>query len=73
MTIQAKSQQNNVAPANATFHNQRNKLLLPAWLVIGFFLVVPVLMMLVYSFLTKEFYSVLGEPANTHCLNEISD
>jgi len=55
MTIQAKSQQNNVAPANATFHNQRNKLLLPAWLVIGFFLVVPVLMMLVYSFLTKEF------------------
>lgn len=28
---------------------------MPAWLVIGFFLVVPVLMMLVYSFLTKEF------------------
>jgi len=42
-------------PANATFHNQRNKLLLPAWMVIGFFLVIPVFMMLVYSFLTKEF------------------
>jgi len=55
MKIPAKSQHQNVAPANATFHNQRNKLLLPAWLVIGFFLVVPVLMMLVYSFLTKEF------------------
>ncbi len=30
-------------------------LMLPAWAVIGFFLVLPVLMMLVYSFLTKEF------------------
>ena len=30
-------------------------LILPAWLIIGFFLVVPVGMMLVYSFLTKEF------------------
>ncbi len=55
MKSQSNSQQNNIVPANATFHNQKNKLLLPAWLVIGFFLVVPVLMMLVYSFLTKEF------------------
>lgn len=30
-------------------------LLLPSWLTIGFFLLIPVLMMLVYSFLTKEF------------------
>ena len=30
-------------------------LILPAWLIIGFFLVVPVSLMLVYSFLTKEF------------------
>ena len=30
-------------------------LILPAWLIIGFFLVVPVGMMLIYSFLTKEF------------------
>lgn len=38
-----------------TYHAQRFRLLMPAWLVIGFLLVVPVLMMLVYSFLTKEF------------------
>ena len=30
-------------------------LLLPSWLTIGFFLLIPVLLMLVYSFLTKEF------------------
>ena len=30
-------------------------LMLPSWLVIGFFLLIPVLLMLVYSFLTKEF------------------
>ncbi len=30
-------------------------LLLPSWLVIGFFLVLPVGLMLIYSFLTKEF------------------
>ena len=30
-------------------------LLLPSWLVIGIFLLLPVLLMLVYSFLTKEF------------------
>lgn len=30
-------------------------LMLPSWLVIGFFLVVPVGIMLIYSFLTKEF------------------
>ena len=30
-------------------------LILPAWAIIGFFLVVPVAMMLMYSFLTKEF------------------
>ena len=30
-------------------------LMMPSWLVIGFFLLIPVLLMLVYSFLTKEF------------------
>jgi len=30
-------------------------LLMPAWLVIGIFMVLPVLLMVVYSFLTKEF------------------
>ncbi len=30
-------------------------MMLPAWLIIGFFLVLPVGMMLIYSFLTKEF------------------
>ena len=30
-------------------------MLIPTWVIIGFFLVAPVLMMLVYSFLTKEF------------------
>ncbi len=42
-------------PVSASFQPLRTWLLLPSWLVIGFFLLVPVLMMLVYSFLTKEF------------------
>lgn len=33
----------------------RTWLLAPSWLTIGFFLVLPVLLMLVYSFMTKEF------------------
>ena len=31
------------------------KLMLPAWVMVGFFLLAPVMMMVVYSFLTKEF------------------
>lgn len=42
-------------PANGSFDGLQKRLLLPTWLVIGFFLIVPVLTMLVYSFLTKEF------------------
>ncbi len=38
-----------------TYHKVRSWLLLPSWLVIGIFLVMPVGIMLVYSFLTKEF------------------
>lgn len=38
-----------------TFAPVRSWLLLPSWLVIGFFLVLPMALMLVYSFLTKEF------------------
>ena len=34
------------------FTPQRYWLLLPSWLVVGFFMVAPVLIMLVYSFLT---------------------
>lgn len=37
------------------YADRRFRLLAPSWLVIGFFLVLPVLLMLVYSFLTKEF------------------
>ena len=38
-----------------TFAPVRTGLLIPTWVVIGFFLLAPVLMMLAYSFLTKEF------------------
>jgi spermidine/putrescine transport system permease protein len=41
----------------------RGWLLLPSWAIIGFFMVIPVLLMLVYSFLTKEFRGgVIWEP-----------
>ncbi len=40
------------------------RLLAPSWLMIGFFLLLPVAMMLVYSFLTKEFRGgVIWEPS----------
>ncbi|MEO1491388.1 MAG: ABC transporter permease [Pseudomonadota bacterium] len=39
----------------ATYAPQRFWLMLPSWAVISFFLVIPVGLMLVYSFLTKEF------------------
>ncbi|MEM9146095.1 MAG: ABC transporter permease [Pseudomonadota bacterium] len=38
-----------------TFAKGRSWLILPSWVVIGIFLVLPVGLMLVYSFLTKEF------------------
>ncbi len=38
-----------------TFAGLGPLLMLPSWVVIGFFLVLPVILMLVYSFLTKEF------------------
>ena len=38
-----------------TYQPMRFWLITPSWLVIGFFLLLPVLIMLVYSFLTKEF------------------
>lgn len=41
--------------ASSTFSPARIWLLLPSWMVIGFFLLLPILLMLVYSFLTKEF------------------
>lgn len=42
-------------PSASTFGALRGWLLAPSWLMIGFFLVVPVGIMLVYSFLTKDF------------------
>ena len=38
-----------------TFEPLRAWLIAPSWIVIGFFLLIPVFVMLVYSFLTKEF------------------
>ena len=38
-----------------TYASARNWLLLPSWAVLGVFVLAPVAMMLVYSFLTKEF------------------
>ena len=43
------------APAAATYHEARVWLLLPSWAMLGIFVLIPVGMMLVYSFLTKEF------------------
>ncbi len=41
--------------SDATYARLRRTLLAPSWAVIGFFLLLPVLLMVVYSFLTKEF------------------
>ena len=41
--------------ASGAFARIRNWLLAPSWLTIGFFLVLPVGLMAIYSFLTKEF------------------
>ena len=38
-----------------TYASARTALLLPSWVVLGIFVLAPVAMMLVYSFLTKEF------------------
>ena len=38
-----------------TYREARNWLLLPAWVTLGILVLAPVLLMLVYSFLTKEF------------------
>ncbi len=40
---------------SATFARERRWLLLPAWAVLGIFVLTPVCLMLVYSFLTREF------------------
>ncbi|MEO0387852.1 MAG: ABC transporter permease [Pseudomonadota bacterium] len=41
--------------SSSAFAPARLWLMLPSWVLIGFFLLLPVLMMLIYSFLTKEF------------------
>ena len=53
MTTDVKIESGGVS--SNVFGSLRYWLLTPSWLVIGFFLVAPVAMMLVYSFLTKEF------------------
>lgn len=42
------------SPAETTYRTARVPLLLPTWLMIGVFLILPVALMAVYSFLTKE-------------------
>jgi len=50
--------------SSGVFDGIAKGLLLPSWLIIGFFLLLPVVMMLVYSFLTKEFRGgVIWEPS----------
>ncbi len=44
----------NAPQGEASFRNIRMQLLLPTWAMIGVFLLLPVLLMAVYSFLTKE-------------------
>ena len=51
----AKQPGQDFSTRDGIFVGARNWLLLPSWLVIGFFMVTPVVIMLVYSFLTKEF------------------
>jgi len=41
--------------ASALYRRSAGRLMLPAWVVIGILLLLPVLLMAVYSFLTKEF------------------
>ncbi len=45
----------NNASGGSVFADMRHRLLMPSWITIGVLLVIPVLLMLVYSFLTKEF------------------
>ena len=52
------------ASSAGVFDSIAIRLLAPSWLMIGFFLLLPVLMMLIYSFLTKEFRGgVIWEPS----------
>ncbi len=46
---------NNSKSNSGIYAGSAHVLMLPSWLIIGFFLLIPVLLMLVYSFLTKEF------------------
>ncbi len=46
----------NAPPSKSSvYHGLGTRLMLPSWIVIGIFLVIPVGIMFVYSFLTKEF------------------
>ncbi|MEP6017239.1 MAG: ABC transporter permease [Paracoccaceae bacterium] len=40
---------------SSTYENARTWLLLPSWIVLTFLALIPVILMLIYSFLTKEF------------------
>ncbi|MEM7169951.1 MAG: ABC transporter permease [Pseudomonadota bacterium] len=45
----------NAGAVSSTFASVRGRLLFPAWFTLGIFVLMPILMMLIYSFLTKEF------------------
>lgn len=47
--------QNNMSTVSKAYEPVRHWLLMPSWVSIGFFLLLPVGLMLIYSFLTKEF------------------
>ena len=49
--------------ASDTYAKARHWLLMPSWVVLGFFVFAPVCVMVIYSFLTKEFRGgVIWEP-----------
>ncbi|MFT5631027.1 MAG: spermidine/putrescine transport system permease protein [Gammaproteobacteria bacterium] len=49
--------------ASDTYAKARHWLLMPSWMVLGFFVLMPVCLMVIYSFLTKEFRGgVIWEP-----------
>ena len=47
--------QNSGDAVSNTYENARTWLLLPSWIVLTFLALIPVILMLIYSFLTKEF------------------
>ena len=53
--MMAGGTQNSGDAVSSTYENARTWLLLPSWIVLTFLALIPVILMLIYSFLTKEF------------------